>query len=79
MLNLGRGMVEEESALILGLRPVERDRKEDLLMAEASLDLLDQLHSSCHRQGKDGSGHGLAYGYLLRASHYFMMASAGVE
>ena len=25
-------------------------------MAEASLNLLEQLHSSCYRQGKDGSG-----------------------
>ena len=48
-------------------------------MAEASLNLLERLHGNYHRQGEDWSGRGLARGCFLCASHYLMMASAGLE
>jgi len=54
MLNLRGGAIEMKSALVFSLGAVKRDRKEELLVDESSLDLLEGCHLGFHGHTRTG-------------------------
>ena len=55
MLNLRGGAIEMKSALVFSIGAIKRDRKEYLLVAESSFDLLEGFHLSSHDHSENRS------------------------